>query len=463
MRVLPKVKPTPEQLPIILENKPGTLLIRGAAGSGKTTTVLLRLKTLAARWHSRRERLQLDDPVRILVLTYNRTLRGYISELARNEIIETENLELQVLTFSKWAHNALKNPSMITDAPDRIKKLGRTISLPEDFLVDEVEYLLGRFLPSELKNYLSCRRDGRGIAPRVERPLRKKIISEVILPYNKWKKSKGVKDWNDLAVDLATQKKTPSYDIIIIDEAQDFSANQIRAVQNQLNTDHSLTIVTDAVQRIYPKGFTSWAEVGLTCETHRLEKNYRNTKQISCFARSILKGMKVDDDGTLPDFKRCSRDGPVPVVLKGGFSSQARFVIKHIKDKINLKKQSVAFLHPMGGGWFGTLKEELNKARLDFVCITRKSDWPAGRENIALSTLHSAKGLEFDHVIILGLNQKITPHGDDEGDDQLDRLRRLFAMAIGRAKHSVIVGYKPEDASSLIKYFSKDTYELVNL
>jgi len=45
MRVLANVRPTPEQLAIVSRNRPGIEVIRGAAGSGKTTTALLRLRS----------------------------------------------------------------------------------------------------------------------------------------------------------------------------------------------------------------------------------------------------------------------------------------------------------------------------------------------------------------------------------------------------------------------------------
>jgi superfamily I DNA/RNA helicase len=97
------------------------------------------------------------------------------------------------------------------------------------------------------------------------------------------------------------------------------------------------------------------------------------------------------------------------------------------------------------------------------VEITRKSDWPRGSENIALSTLHSAKGLEFDHVVILGLNAEVTEHGKEEDDDGLITLRKLLAMGIGRARLSLLLGYKPGVASHLIDYLDPATYEGIDL
>ena len=184
MRVLPVVIPTPEQLKIILRQQPGTILIRGAAGSGKTTTILLRLRSLAKSWLNRRERLGLTDPVRILVLTFNRTLRGYIHELATEQIKDSKGLYLQISTFAKWAVNLLGRPLIANheECRGKIQELGSSISLTPNFLTGEVEYTLGRFLPEDLDNYLTCRRDGRGVSPRVDRKMRQQILNDVILP-----------------------------------------------------------------------------------------------------------------------------------------------------------------------------------------------------------------------------------------------------------------------------------------
>ena len=297
MRVLPIVTPTPEQLKIILRQQPGTILIRGAAGSGETTTILLRLRSLAKSWLNRGERLGLTDPVRILALTFNRTLRGYIHELASEQIKDSTGLDLQISTFAKWAVNLLERPLIANykECLEKIQELGTRISLTPNFLTGEVEYTLGRFLPEDLENYLTCRRDGRGAAPRVDRKMRQQILNDVILPYNSWKVDRDEMDWNDLAIELTKKNITPGYDIIIVDEAQDFSANQIRAIGNQLAEDHSLTFVLDAVQRIYPRGFT-WKEAAINIrpnDIYRLKKNYRNTVEIARFALPLLKGMEA--------------------------------------------------------------------------------------------------------------------------------------------------------------------------
>jgi superfamily I DNA and RNA helicase len=85
VRTLQNIQATAEQLPFISDITPGTMVIRGAAGSGKTTTAILRLNSLLRSYISRRQRQQEAEPIRALVLTYNRTLRGYIAKLVSRQ------------------------------------------------------------------------------------------------------------------------------------------------------------------------------------------------------------------------------------------------------------------------------------------------------------------------------------------------------------------------------------------
>ena len=90
--------------------------------------------------------------------------------------------------------------------------------------------------------------------------------------------------------------------------------------------------------------------------------------------------------------------------------------------------------------------------------MTRRSDWPDGPEQIALSTMHSVKGLEFDHVIMVGLNAETMPHGADPGDSERDAHLRLMAMAAGRARKSLRVTFKASEARDLIDCVDPDTF-----
>jgi hypothetical protein len=426
---------------------------------------LLRLRQLTGFWLNRRTRLELTAPVRVLVVTFNRTLKGYITALAEQQVGGRANLDLTVTTCAKWAREL--TPSMKQVESDvraaKLRQLGHSLIADQHFLEDEVDYVLGRFLPADLSQYLSCSRDGRGTSPRVDRSLRQQLLEQVILPYNSWKESGGVCDWNDRVVEVHHSGVAKPYDIIIADEAQDLAANEVRALMRSAADPSSVTFVLDAAQRIYPRGFT-WKEAGVSIgsgDSHRLGKNYRNTVETCQFAMHILEGMELGDDGTFPDFKSCTQHGPKPKLLKGLYSDQVAYAIDYLKAHVDLSNESVAFLKPKGGAWFDFLKLTLAKESFKYVTLTREDEWPEGAVNIALSTMSSAKGLEFDHVFILGLNQKVTPHGSEVDDSSLLWLRRLLAMAVTRARKAVILGSKPSEVSTLISFFDPKTFDEV--
>ena len=466
MRILPAVAPTREQLRILADTKPGFVLIRGAAGSGKTTTALLRLRQLCDTRLLRHERLGLTSPVRVLVLTYNRTLEGYIAELARQQVAGHRYLQLEVRTFGKWAVDLLGGADILDrDGTARLLR-PYLAALPwaSAFTMEEVEYLLGRFEPAGLDAYLTAKREGRGTTPRVEQALRRRLLDEVVAPYTEAKKRDGVLDWNDISVAARDVTDVPPWDVVIVDEAQDFSANQVRAVLAHLADSFSVTFVMDAMQRIYPRYFT-WAEAGVDrfANVYTLKENHRNTRQIAAFARPIIEGLAVEDDGALPDLDACTKEGTLPVVVAGKYSSQIDFILARLLATVDFGSDSVVFLQPRAGKWFSYLRGRLRVAGLPWTELTRASVWPTGPEAIALSTVHSAKGLEFDHVVIPGLNAQVTPHGGGDGDAQYDALRRLIAMGVARARKSVIVGFKPDDPSAVLSLLKPNTFELVTL
>jgi hypothetical protein len=63
---------------------------------------------------------------------------------------------LDVSTFSSWALELLGNPRLIDtkNANSKIRELSRTIALDEQFVIEETHYVLSRFLPADIDDYL---------------------------------------------------------------------------------------------------------------------------------------------------------------------------------------------------------------------------------------------------------------------------------------------------------------------
>lgn len=465
LKILSNHRATPEQLPIVSRNTTGVVVIRGAAGSGKTTSALLRL-TAIVNALSYRKNLDGDEtPIKTLVLSFNRTLSGYIDGLIRDSIqVGAIPVEVENDTFARWANRHVNTP-LITDSErdNYFQQACRHLGYDLKFILGEIDYLRGRFLYSDLDRYLTTERTGRGLSPQVTRSTRELLI-DIVRQYQHYLNMRGLDDWHTQCEKMITCQSL-GYDIIVVDETQDFSANQIRAILKHLKEDFYLTFVIDTVQRLYPRGFT-WAETGLDMRNStyfRLKENHRNTIEIASFSSSITQGLTLDDDGCFSDFTQTTRHGRKPIVCKGLYSQQINFAINYIHEYVDLNSQSVAFLKPKGGYWFYELKRQLSKNNLKYVTITKNNIWPRGDENIALSTMNSAKGLEFDHVIILGLSSQNMDYYSNENDDQFLQLRRLLAVAISRARESVIIGYKESEKSDLVNYFTNGTFDEVSL
>jgi DNA helicase-2/ATP-dependent DNA helicase PcrA len=70
--------------------------------------------------------------------------------------------------------------------------------------------------------------------------------------------------------------------------------------------------------------------------------------------------------------------------------------------------------------------------------------YDAASDRVALMTLHAAKGLEFEHVFITGVEDGLLPHersNTSEDDEQLEEERRLFFVGITRAKSGLCISY----------------------
>lgn len=466
MKPLQRITATPEQLRIISTNNTGAELIRGAAGSGKTTTALLRLRSLFNMMTARKLRLQDATPLKILLLTFNRTLAGYVRALAEEQL-QGGDEEIEISTFASWARNNLGAPD-IDDRNTRLvlRQLATAfLDLETDYLINEVEYLLGRFEQDRLEDYITTERTGRGTLPRVDGNLRRRILNDVVEPYLNHLDANNWLDWNTLAIKMRTEVPNLNYDIIVADESQDFSANEIRAIMHHLAEYSSVTFVTDTAQRIYARGYT-WTEAGVEItanRSHRLKQNHRNTKQIAAFAAGILQGIPVDADGSLPDLNAAVTEGNIPQIIEGLYSQQVNWALNYITDNIDLENESVAFLKPQGGNWFRYIENTLDEAGIPYATLTRQAEWPEGQENIGLCTFHSAKGLEFDYVFILGFNQENTRHGEEETSDEIRVLRNLLAVAVARARKHVVIGYKVSEQSHLTQYFATDSFEQITL
>lgn len=184
MHVLRRVPPSPEQIGIIRRIQTGFSLIRGAAGSGKTTTALLALRAATGATVNQ---LRIDGrlPANVLVLTFNKSLRSYVSAVAEGEMEDyADDIRLYISTFDKWALDTLgwNRVDHAENARAKLLRLANTFPRETPFVVDEAEYLIGRFMPARLADYVGAERTGRGTSPAMPAVIREQLLRNVISP-----------------------------------------------------------------------------------------------------------------------------------------------------------------------------------------------------------------------------------------------------------------------------------------
>ena len=103
--------------------------------------------------------------------------------------------------------------------------------------------------------------------------------------------------------------------------------------------------------------------------------------------------------------------------------------------------------------------------------ITSLDEEKEGSDYVTLMSIHSAKGLEFDAVIVGGLEENLFPsYMSMSSPEQLDEERRLFYVAITRAKQFLTLSYartryffgnlKTNDPSRFIEEINSDRFEV---
>jgi ATP-dependent DNA helicase Rep len=74
-----------------------------------------------------------------------------------------------------------------------------------------------------------------------------------------------------------------------------------------------------------------------------------------------------------------------------------------------------------------------------FLLADKADDDPDAQ--VRLMTVHAAKGLEFDHVYVIGMEDGIFPHSSALEEDRMEEERRLMYVAMTRARYHLTLSY----------------------
>jgi hypothetical protein len=237
---------------------------------------------------------------------------------------------------------------------------------------------------------------------------------------------------------------------LFIDEFQDINDTQyafIRALHTDATT---ITIVGDDAQNIY-----SWRGscVDYILNFHKrfpdvvdfqLSTNYRSTAAIVAVANSIMRFIPTLEHKELMTAAPFATDaGERPTVQYFARSSEERDWVCDLATKasgttvILSKFNSVLYSYEAALLKLG--------ARVRFV----QGEETPRPNTIFLSTFHGSKGLEWDNVFLVRMNDEVFPQQKDE--DGILQERRLFYVAVTRARRTLTLTYS-RHAKSLSRF-----------
>jgi superfamily I DNA/RNA helicase len=462
---------TPEQLACVEFDKREHLLIKGPPGTGKTLTLLLRGHELASRTGSAAQ-----------LVTYTNTP----AQLARNmeeAVIGRGSRAIGVATFHSWCAKLLRRLGVrLQVIADEVQKALVQAAMEEarsryydtasrvrentlDWWMDEIAWIKGTLLPDgrlirEREGYLGAPRTGRGSALLASA---RQIVWDVFASYQAkligagpaGPASSRKADWDDFAREalLSYCAASATADCrriavperervahLLVDEAQDL--HQARLLLLAKHARQSVTLVADTEQKIYKTTF-SYESAGLTFDSgnvRTLSLVFRPTGQIFGLARSLL----APADAATP--RRMAFEGPTPILCVTPDPEQEEAVIAQLAAM-------AATEHPQGTvavlartwstlGRLHTLLAERHSIRGEIIQGSAGNVFTPG---VKLTTLHSAKGLEFD-VVVAQVNDGVLPqapshyHGDVAAEDlegYLGYERQLFYFAMTRARQAL--------------------------
>jgi len=427
-------------------------IINGVAGSGKTLILLYRLKLLYHLYPNKR----------FLVLTHNKPLiRDLQSRFSRLEGKLPGAIEWH--TFNSWCyHHWPKDLRWVQPLPayqrekliqmicqEHFGRPGQAkMTITARMLISEFDWIKDQ-LPMTRADYLTIDRRGRGFRLTVEQ---REQIYQALEAYQEALQEQRALDWGDIPQRLwqfeqEERVSLPTYDVLLVDEAQFFAPLWIAILQKLLSLQNAhMFIVADPTQGFLGRR-ASWKSLGLQARgrSQQLRRSYRTTREILEFASPFYRlrlAEENEEDILAPDLLSMP-NGALPEMIH---LTSSQDEISRVANEIEafvrkgFPRKHLLILHTNGRG-VAALKAAINHRLGRNAAIDPKDTYPGNY--IRVTTLNAGAGLESPIVFLVGLRELFEEEqslrsSDDEREALIrDNTRKIY-MAATRAGQRLV-------------------------
>jgi hypothetical protein len=406
-------------------------LVKGAAGTGKT---LVLLKALERSLGS--DTLGLEGRATSILVTYTKSLVKYDGYLARIMSKDARPDRIQTMDSLLFERLGLVAPGaqLSFDYPRELAKTFAPQGIRAEDLAHEAEDFVWANMVSRTE-YLDELIDRTGMKTALRREDRGRYMDAIEAMEEKMEAEKRYSRNYSRIVFLREAAKYPEkldlVDYAFLDEAQDLAPCDLAAVKHC--TRRCVVLAGDSDQSLYRSGFGfRRAGIDISGRTRILKTNYRNTVQIHKLAERYRALIPGQDTENAPE---AFRVGPPPELIEAKTEDE---LLELLCARIGLFTGHLGY---EAGNIAVFAPREAELQRLEQVFADRAipakkikdEDFDfADLGRVRLSTLHSAKGLDFP-VVLLYLPRMLPP--DQAWEPELaERLHRnLIYVAMTRA------------------------------
>lgn len=463
------------------------LMVKGVAGAGKSVVIQTLAKKLVDAYSNSAEN-------KVAIFTYQNTLVSTTKEFleingtsSEGVLVATVNSHIKAIydemvaigkapkkTFPfsiKGDSQRLKNVEIAIEQHRKKYGYHKFHDLPYKFWLDEFDWMKRRNIwTTDKAHYITIKRKGRGGNVRMT-AAHKTVAFQIYTCYCEYLEKSGQGDWADQTLYVVRHPEAIpdkyKYTHILIDEAQDLSCAQMLALIALIHNGGDMTIAMDINQRIHS---TEWTPkmIGIDAAVKKLTKSMRTTIQIDALAESVR---CINDDNLDEDDKnnnaKPEKSGPIPVLAHlDSRPAEKKYVTDVIKRTLIEYPQATIGIIASMNKQLNIYSEWMTDAGINHEIVAAKNTFSMKTKGVKIATAFSAKGLEFNFVIIPMFAEGYFPYthaveNAEEYETFMFKMRNLVYVSMTRAKNGLYISWWGNGGSRFIADMDKSLYQLV--